>query len=490
MVWESFTSRRVTSPLSTARGRGLRALLIGWALVTSTSSATFAQSDVGRAPPEPAAAPPKTPADAPPAEGAAPEPAAAEPAPTAPAESEPAPAEPAPAELAPAAAPPAGAAGEPLEAAAPAHCDAKNNAACQPCNADKEQTSCCDPAKDPLCVDQTLRVIGVPIPIYNPQLDFALGAMGMVTYHPFKEDKVSPPWATMLFGMYSTNNSWMTIAMQEAFWDEDNNRAGLMVLGGKFNSDFYGTGDMTSSGVAFPLGSAMFMVQPKYLRRVWNRLYIGARYRLLWNEAVLNPPDDGDPDTPPAFVPIESELLHSGVGLLSEFDTRDSRFSPTKGVYVPLNSMFYSEAFGGDANFANMDLAVNYYHSWFQKRLILASRGYFTIATADTPDHLKPAVGAGPDLRGYAYGRYRDNLFMSVQAELRWYFWWKLGMVAFTGIGTTTSGLDQLGKGSVLPSYGVGLRFLAFEAQRLVVRVDYGRGDEDGQIYFSVSEAF
>jgi hypothetical protein len=31
---------------------------------------------------------------------------------------------------------------------------------------------------------------------------------------------------------------------------------------------------------------------------------------------------------------------------------------------------------------------------------------------------------------------------------------------------------------------------MPFEAQRMVVRVDYGRGNEDGQIYFSVSEAF
>jgi hypothetical protein len=37
---------------------------------------------------------------------------------------------------------------------------------------------------------------------------------------------------------------------------------------------------------------------------------------------------------------------------------------------------------------------------------------------------------------------------------------------------------------------GGGLRFLTFEEQRLVVRVDYGHGNEDGQIYFSVSEAF
>ena len=79
---------------------------------------------------------------------------------------------------------------------------------------------------------------------------------------------------------------------------------------------------------------------------------------------------------------------------------------------------------------------------------------------------------------------------MAAQAELRWYFWWKLGAVAFAELGTTTSGWDHLTDGTFLPSYGGGLRFLMFEAQRLVVRVDYGHGDEDGLFYFSVSEAF
>lgn len=384
---------------------------------------------------------------------------------------------------------------------APAVCDPNTDAACQPCAREekkkkkkkkkqKVQASCCDPKKNSSCVDQRVKAIGVPVPIYNPQLDFALGALGMVTYHPIKKDKVSPPWSTMLFGMYATNASWLVIARQEAFWDKDNNRASLMVGGGKFNSDYYGTGNENSSGLALPLGSSMFMVEPKYLRRVWNRIYVGARYRLMWNDAVLSPPDDEDEETPPAFVPIESELLHSGFGLLSEFDTRDNRFSPTGGFYVPLGSMFYAKAFGGDANFSNVDLAVNYYHSWFNKRLIAAGRGFFTLASDGTPDHLKPAVGAGPDLRGYAYGRYRDNLFMAAQAELRWYFWWKLGAVVFGGIGTTAGGIHRLDEGTVLPSYGFGLRLLAFEEQRLVVRVDYARGNENGQIYFSVSEAF
>lgn len=397
--------------------------------------------------------------------------------------------------------PPVSPSEEPAAAAAkeaPPSCDPLDPK-CPPCHAKKRLkkaeaqgepaaplTPCCDPKASKACVNMAPRFLAVPVPTYNPQLEFSLGVMAMLTYHPFKDDKLSPPWASMLFGMYTTNNSFALFGRQEAFWDKDNNRAEVSLGGGKFNSTFYGTGDQTSSGFALPLGSAGLMFQPQYMRRVWNRLYLGGRYRLFWNEAVLSPPEDNED----AFVPIESNLLHSGIGLVATFDSRDNRFSPTEGFYVPFSSIFFSKAFGGDDNFSNMDLAINYYHSWLNKKLILAARGYFTIATASTPAHLKPAVGMGPDLRGYAYGRYRDNLFMAAQAELRWYFWWKFGAVAWTGIGTTAAGFDKLGEGTVLPSYGLGLRFLAFEEERLVIRVDYGRGNEDGQFYFSVSEAF
>jgi hypothetical protein len=362
---------------------------------------------------------------------------------------------------------------------------------CMPCrDDDEEQTSCCDPEQSLLCKDLSLKVVGVPVPVYNPQLEFSLGLLAMVTYHPFKEDKVSPPWATVAFGMYTTNKSWLIGLKQEAFWDHDKNRASLAFGLGKFNSQFYGTGSSNDIGMSLPLTSKVFMINPRYTRNLWERLYLGGQYRLLWNEATFGVPDMPEGVPVPDYLPLTSSLTHSGLGVVGEWDSRDNRFSATKGFYVPVNSIVYATALGGDANFADVDLAVNYYHSWFKRRLILANRGFVRMATSDTPPQLKPAVGMGADLRGYAAGRYRDNLFMAAQTELRWYFWWKLGAVAFAGIGTTTEGWGHLTEGTVLPSWGGGLRFLAFEEQRMVVRIDYGHGNEDGQIYFSVSEAF
>jgi len=333
------------------------------------------------------------------------------------------------------------------------------------------------------------KFIGIPIPIYNPQLDFALGAIAMLTYPLDSEDRLSPPSSTSLFGLVASNESYMLGAGQRFYWDEDNNRGTVGFAIGHFNSDFYGTGDQTSADIAFPLGTTGVMMLAKYLRRVWNRLYLGGQYRYLHTDAVLEAPSE-PPEELDTFTPIEESSRSSGAGALVEFDSRDNQFSATSGFYAPVATIFYAKALGGNVNHGAVEASVNWYRALHAKELILAARGNLQAAFGDTPEYLLPAIGKGADLRGYATGRYRDNIFMSAQAELRWYFWRGLGAVAFTGVGSTTSSVSQVFHGPVLPSYGAGIRYMLHRDERLVMRVDYGHGNEDGMFYFSVSEAF
>lgn len=41
-----------------------------------------------------------------------------------------------------------------------------------------------------------------------------------------------------------------------------------------------------------------------------------------------------------------------------------------------------------------------------------------------------------------------------------------------------------------IPSYGVGLRFMVLESQRINMRLDYGRSNDSDAVYLSVGEAF
>ncbi len=42
----------------------------------------------------------------------------------------------------------------------------------------------------------------------------------------------------------------------------------------------------------------------------------------------------------------------------------------------------------------------------------------------------------------------------------------------------------------MIPSYGIGLRFMVLESQRINMRLDYGRSNGSDAVYLSVGEAF
>ena len=64
-------------------------------------------------------------------------------------------------------------------------------------------------------------------------------------------------------------------------------------------------------------------------------------------------------------------------------------------------------------------------------------------------------------------------------------------MVGFAGAGRVEDLFCGQGKDETIPSYGVGVRFMVLESQRINLRIDYGRSDKGNEAwYLSVTEAF
>ena len=64
-------------------------------------------------------------------------------------------------------------------------------------------------------------------------------------------------------------------------------------------------------------------------------------------------------------------------------------------------------------------------------------------------------------------------------------------MVAFAGAGRIDESFGQSGEDETIPSYGLGIRFMLLESQRINLRIDYARSDKDNDAwYLSVTEAF
>jgi outer membrane protein assembly factor BamA len=179
-------------------------------------------------------------------------------------------------------------------------------------------------------------------------------------------------------------------------------------------------------------------------------------------------------------------LLGFGTDLL--WDSRDNIFFPNSGTYQYFKAVIYPGI--GEYSFALFELDVKHFRS-FKPDHVFAGNFFFQAATGETPFYKMPALGGAKRMRGYFFGRYRDNIYMMLQLEYRQYFWKRFGFVVFAGAGNVSDEIMTYSFNTMKYSYGGGLRFMFNKKQKVNLRMDvgFGPGGFHG-IYFGIEEAF
>lgn len=179
-----------------------------------------------------------------------------------------------------------------------------------------------------------------------------------------------------------------------------------------------------------------------------------------------------------------SEALKYGAA--AYFDTRSSSVNPTDGVYMFLKQTNYA-GFSSKPHFGTEILFDFYRNVWSGGILAFDMNAVFTYG--EVPYIMLPTIGGPYRMRGYYYGRYRDNNAVSGQLELRQQVWEMFGAAVWVGAANLWGEYDKFDIRHSLPNCGVGLRWVLNGNIRL--RFDYGFG-KDGQngFVFSINEAF
>jgi len=321
----------------------------------------------------------------------------------------------------------------------------------------------------------------VPIPTSSPTFGTGLILGGAWFYSQTEEQKNAQPASfTGAAAGYTDNESWFAGVMQQNYWKEDTWR--FTGVAGYLNLELElrppDTGDEATRPVDWLVDGAF--VQARLSRKLWGNWYLGltGRYLDISQAIDLNIEDEG--------FNLYSEISSAGIGLNLEFDSRDLPSNPYLGRHFELKAMTSNQSDTEAESYQSYHARFRSYHS-LADPLVLA----WDISGCSKDGRVPLWDTCRLALRGFPATDYLSKQSLYAQAEVRWRLYKRWGIVAFAGAGRVDDSFGNLGEDETIPSYGVGLRFMLLESQRINLRIDYARSDKGREAwYLSVTEAF
>ncbi len=330
--------------------------------------------------------------------------------------------------------------------------------------------------------------IAVPIPFADPTIGTGLVAVGAYFYGQSAEEKASQPAsATQAIAAYSDNHSYAYGLIQNNYWQQDTWRFSGIAAYVALKLTLIDS-HLSKYGSHLDWNIKGTLIKSDLLRRFGDNWYIGGQLRLIRNQQTFSGNVLGEEfnDTNNDYSDESTDTAKAnGLGLLFEYDTRDSQINPYQGQRFEFDVLLNSDHIGSTNNYQSFYLSYSYYHQ-LAKPLVLSVEAKNCVKSGHAPLWDYCTIG----LRGFSATKYLDKTSISAQTELRWRAWHDLGLVAFTGIGYSARSLSRLNDSSSVKSYGIGIRYMVLESQRINLRFDYARSGDDNAIYISVTEAF
>jgi outer membrane protein assembly factor BamA len=338
--------------------------------------------------------------------------------------------------------------------------------------------------------DTTRSASFMPIPVlgYSQEIGFEFGLGSLYSFYFDRKDTLNRSSNFSGTASYSTKKTY-NLSLKGDAWTKGN----LYHLIGEIRFkktpfNFYGIGNSTLKNDEDRLVQQQIKiavdVEKTFVKSAYTGLSLGfdsydfmdkISGGLYTTSPLLNDRDGG-------------RVLYLGIS--QSYDTRNSNNYPTKGFFGRVTYQYVAPINGGL-------IKLNIRNFWpIAPKLVFGAQVlYYTIKGSNTPFYLLPQLGNDEMMRGYYTGRYRDENLMASQAELRYRFSNRFGLVAFAGTGKVFAN-GNFSLNELKPNYGLGGRYFFDPAKGLSIRLDYGVGEkrinEDRQkgFYISLAEAF
>ncbi len=341
------------------------------------------------------------------------------------------------------------------------------------------------PVENPV-TKSTKRTILSPIIFYSPETKLAFGGVGSYIFRLSKKNDSTRPSNISPLAIYTLNKQFKLQVKSEMFFKKNSYRLLSFINTQKYPDKFYGIGNNTVESAEEDYSSRSSTILISLQKQLLPNFSFGLQYH--FNHWSITEKETGGQLENPTLLGSEGGNI-SGIGLILTHDTRDNVFSATRGNLVEINFKRYFKFLGSDFSYSDLSIDVRYFFPVF-KRHVIAFQGKMQTQSGDVPFVSMAKMGGEFNMRGYFFGRYRDKNLLLFQGEYRMPLFWKLGIVGFAGVGSVADQLKNLTQNPMKLSYGFGLRFLFDRKENIVLRFDFGFGENGSSFYFSAFEAF
>jgi outer membrane protein assembly factor BamA len=251
---------------------------------------------------------------------------------------------------------------------------------------------------------------------------------------------------------------------------------------------YFGIGPDTDGNDPAVVDASLVLVRERVLHKITNNFFGGFEF----DYQNLHRVEFEQPDANPYDLPqgsAGSANLGLGAGLV--YDNRHNVLNVRRGFFSELAYLNYNKRWGSAFDFHFVTFDSRLYRPLGKQVLALQLSGNFT--TGDVPFNQLALIGGETIMRGYYLGRYRDRSYLATQAEYRWLpfpFSRRFGGVVFAAVGSVAPTPLGFRLRNLLPSGGVGVRYLLFAKKDIFLRFDVGATPEGFGFYIFTGEAF
>jgi len=338
----------------------------------------------------------------------------------------------------------------------------------------------------PLSAGEGWSVVPVAAPYYTPDTGWGIGTYSVFVNEHGNSSGKPPDELTFYFTATAEKQFSAGIMPDIYLMDRMYKISGILEIS-RYPGSFWGTGPDSSDSSEEKYTPGEFFTDISPLLRLKNNFYAGPLFHFRFSE--IEKTENGK-ILESGLIPGSDETAESGIGAVLNYDSRNSTFYPTSGLYYEASLIWCRSEIGSEYNFFIVSADLRYFLAIYNKH-VLAFQFKGDFSGGEVTFQSMPGIGGNEIMRGLMFNRYMDKTAMAFQGEYRFPLFWRLGGVLFASAGEVQKSVMDYNRNDLVYAAGAGLRFILDREKNIPARLDFGiNEDKKVNIYFIVKEAF